>query len=710
MKKKKSSYDSSDQSKQSKDTGFGNGKTSFVEENKSQSFRETLSQLLHLFFYSRDVHAINRALSCVLSLYKADRIYLRIFNRSDNYVIFSHDAKREGARDLNFSWQELNSNPQKESLKWIIRETGKGKEIIVNDVDDLDDKFVLFRDLMNYYGLKSSLIIPVNNPQHVNGYLGIDFIDRIHHWDSIEIENLRIISDIFRNAMEHERMKEEMERSEQKSIQNESVFQIVYEKLPVGIEIYDHNGELKHINPAGVNILGTSEDKLLGVNLFDNPIISDRDKERMRQGKEVEIENSYSFEKIANEGYFESQYKNTVKSLLGKCTPLKDSNGSIYGFLQLVYDNTEDYKRKAELEYNLTKLRMALDNGKALIWEYDVENDQLTFDEMISGDISKWVHNHLNNSEMFTSGGQMAGVHPDDQYRFYHQSVYPIVNGEIDQITVTYRQYMGGKLEWLTSNFRSLKKPGNKKPSKVYCYTTVITEQREMELELIKVKETDKLKTKLMENLSHEIRTPLNAIVGFSSLIANESDKKENEEFVNIIHENNEILLQLVDNMLDLSRMDDTEYECKETDIKKICAELYTYYSTRVPPKVKLLFDYTLPSVVVCSDREKVKQVISHLLDNAVKFTEIGQISLGYSTYEDEIIKITVSDTGIGIAEKDINQLFTAFYQSDTFRKGTGLGLHLSKKIIEDLGGTIGVERKEEGACFWFTLPLHRRC
>lgn len=493
-----------------------------------------------------------------------------------------------------------------------------------------------------------------------------------------------------------------------RSLKDDLLLGMIFDKLPVGIEIYDEKGILTKINPAGQKILGTDENKLLGVNIFENPIISDEIKEKIRNGEEADYENNYDFGKIKDKQYYESTFSSEIKSLIGKTIPLKDSYNNIFGYLTLVYDNTDDYKRQKILEYNLTKLRMAMDTGKALIWEYDVEKDILSYDETLTGDISSWIFNNASNSSIFTSKGQLESIHPEDADRLYTQAVMPILNGDIDQVTITYRQYMAGKLEWMTSNFRSLSTDLGEKPCKVFCYTMIITEQRETELELLKIKEADRLKTLFMENLSHEIRTPLNAIIGFSSIIADSNKSNENEEFMKLISENNEILLGMINNMLDLSKLDmgEIRYEYKEFNIKTVGQELYEQFRNRVLAEVKLFFNYKLPFTLFYSDEKRIKQIVSNLLDNAVKFTREGEIILSFEM-RDNYLEISVSDTGIGLTEEEKNQLTIPFFKVDSFTKGTGLGLHLSQKLAADLGGTIHIEsEKGVGSKFLFSLLL----
>lgn len=235
-----------------------------------------------------------------------------------------------------------------------------------------------------------------------------------------------------------------------------------------------------------------------------------------------------------------------------------------------------------------------------------------------------------------------------------------------------------------------------------------ITEQQQNEIELIKAKEADKLKSTFLANMSHEIRTPLNAIIGFSDIAMEENDPEERQIFSNIIHKNCDLLLQLINDILDFSKIEAGTLEINQqyVDIKDICQEIYTTHSIKIPEQITFLFSNDHPSVKIYTDPGRMMQVISNFLTNAIKFTSQGTIRLSYET-EGNNIKVSVSDTGIGISENDFKSIFQRFVKINEFKQGTGLGLAISKMIIERLGGTIGLNsEKGKGSVFWFTLPL----
>lgn len=237
-----------------------------------------------------------------------------------------------------------------------------------------------------------------------------------------------------------------------------------------------------------------------------------------------------------------------------------------------------------------------------------------------------------------------------------------------------------------------------------------ITEQRQIELELIKAQEADKMKNAFIANMSHEIRTPLNAIVGFSNLITETNSTSEQREYAAIINENSDLLLQLINDVLDFSQIESGALNLyiDNVELKDICQVAYTKEALKMTSDVALLFNpETLPDVRINTDARRIEQVIMNILSNAAKFTSAGHILLSY-TIDDEFVRISITDTGIGIDKDAQLAIFDRFVKLNDFKQGTGMGLTISKIIIEKLGGEIGVNSEpEKGSTFWFTLPLN---
>ncbi|MEG0796846.1 MAG: ATP-binding protein [Odoribacter sp.] len=238
-----------------------------------------------------------------------------------------------------------------------------------------------------------------------------------------------------------------------------------------------------------------------------------------------------------------------------------------------------------------------------------------------------------------------------------------------------------------------------------------MTDKKKAMNELKKAKEkaerSDQFKSKFLANMSHEIRTPLNAIVGFSEIIANTDDPEDKSEYNKIISMNNELLLKLINDILDLSKMDAGYIDIKEAefDMVDLCHELYTAFLPRMRPKVKLICNSPYKSCVVCLDKNRLMQVATNFITNAIKFTPQGSITIGYERI-DMGIRVYVTDTGIGIDKDKVDSVFERFEKLNDFIQGNGLGLSISKSIVEAGHGTIGVDSiLGQGSTFWAKIP-----
>ena len=238
-----------------------------------------------------------------------------------------------------------------------------------------------------------------------------------------------------------------------------------------------------------------------------------------------------------------------------------------------------------------------------------------------------------------------------------------------------------------------------------------ITKDKLMEQELIDAKEraeeSDKLKSAFIANMSHEIRTPLNAIVGFSKIIAETQDPEERKSYYSIVETNNGRLLGLINEILDLSKIESgiMEFDLEPTNLASLCRDILQTLSLRCQPGVKLIFEDSDQDLIINTDKNRLSQVLNNLIGNAIKFTKQGSIRFGYHHIGD-FLEFTVTDTGSGISPDKIRKVFDRFIKGDNFTQGTGLGLPICKSIIEKMGGSISVESVYgEGANFVFTIP-----
>ena len=242
-----------------------------------------------------------------------------------------------------------------------------------------------------------------------------------------------------------------------------------------------------------------------------------------------------------------------------------------------------------------------------------------------------------------------------------------------------------------------------------------ITDMKNAELEIvearIRAEESDRLKSAFLANMSHEIRTPLNAIVGFAKLIGEVETEEEKQQFIDIIDVNSELLLQLINDILDISKIEagTLEFRFRPMNLNDLCRSELEVHKPRVKPGVELVFEERVANVEIVCDQNRLAQVISNLLNNAGKFTEEGEIRFGFDL-KDGCVEFFVQDTGMGIPPEKARNIFDRFVKLNDFAAGTGLGLAISKMIVEKLDGTIGVYSEPgKGTRFHFSIPVVHR-
>lgn len=309
-------------------------------------------------------------------------------------------------------------------------------------------------------------------------------------------------------------------------------------------------------------------------------------------------------------------------------------------------------------------------------------------------------------------------LHPEDRKAVFDALTMQL-NGEHYPYRVSFRLRFGNDTyEWFEAQSTYLGEV-NGKPYRIVGICMSAKAHKDIEEALTEAKnkaeQSDRLKSAFISNMSHEIRTPLNAIVGFSNLLAGGEaapNSEEAKEYAALISKNCDHLLTLVSDILDLSRIESEsiEYNFAEYYLGKILQDIYATKADSIPEGIK--FNLLLPpdDIKITTDTLRLRQVIEHLVSNAVKFTKKGHIDLGYSFSSDgKSVRIFVADTGCGIPDDQTEKIFDRFYKVDNFAQGAGLGLSICRTIIEHLGGTVNVStRLKNGSRFTLRLPVNK--
>ena len=480
---------------------------------------------------------------------------------------------------------------------------------------------------------------------------------------------------------------------------NEMIFRKLYVNLPVGVELYDRDGYLIDLNAKDMEIFGIRSKKdVLGVNIFSNPIMPKDVIKKLKENKSVNFRLNYSFKKV-------DDYYNTSKvgemDIVTKASILYDQRGEPSSYLLINLDNTEKmiaYNRISEFENVFTLVSVYAKVGYAL---YDL----YTFEGYA---IKQWYENmgEKDGTPLSQIIGIYSYIHPTDAG--YIKSFFEEVKqGKAHQFRREVRVKSGDGWKWICANIT--RNPQSVDPNKpeMICINYDITELKDSQLKRERAEELDRLKSAFLANMSHEIRTPLNAIVGFSQLLAETDDPEERHEFVEIIDSNNRMLLQLISDILDLAKIESGTMDLKFADmnVKEVINEIVTSFRIKMPDNVALIAPQDSPECQIYSDRMRLTQVISNFLNNAIKYTSEGCITLAYEIIGDEI-KFSVTDTGDGMSQEIQAHIFDRFYKGNTFKQGTGLGLSICETIVNRLGGRIGVNSElGKGSTFWFTHP-----
>ena len=463
----------------------------------------------------------------------------------------------------------------------------------------------------------------------------------------------------------------------------------------------DNNKQIFAMNQAALDCLGLKKDihEYIGADIFSVFNITLRGNENYLTDIFNSLDKnylSYQLEKGATIVTSENQsllIEGTVSSL----QTMDNYTGCIISFK----DITDEFIKK-ELH------TLAMGDAHVYAWRYNGKKDVFVFEEVFFRETGVYDNGkHTIHSDVFE-----GMIHPED-YGNWNKQIKHILNRKSDKLTIQIRIYINNKYEWWTFNVTYINNPALSTSFTLFglCMSIQTFKETEENLRIAKDKaeESDKLKSIFLSNMSHEIRTPLNAIVGFSNLLTSDDNFSAEEKsiFVTTINEKCEILLTLINDILDLSRIESgLPFNPEVCNLTLIIEETLASEKTILSPYVALKKNLPKEPVFINADSLRLRQLIRNLINNSFKFTHDGFIEVGCSVNQNKNLIFYVEDSGLGISLKEQKKIFERFYKTDNFSQGGGLGLSICKVIVERMGGEISVQSVHgEGSKFTVVLP-----
>lgn len=481
----------------------------------------------------------------------------------------------------------------------------------------------------------------------------------------------------------------------------------IFKHLPIGIELYNMDGVLIDLNDKELEMFHVEKkEDILGINIFENPIFPKEMKERLKKNEDADFTFRYDFSKVGS--YYQNSQKEGKIDLVTKVTTLYDNEHQPINYLLINADKTE-----TTVAYNK-------------IQEFE------EFFELV-GDYAKVGYAHFNvlTGHGYAQKSWYDNIGEEDEtplseifsaYRHFHSDDRALLIQFLDDVrkglTVKLSKEMriyreDGTCTWTYVHLLVRKYAPQDQIIEIISINYDITELKRTEEMLVKARDkaeaSDRLKSAFLANMSHEIRTPLNAIIGFSNLLASTEDAAEKELYNSLIGHNNKLLLNLINDVIDLSKIESGYIELHPdwVNLTELLNESVAEYVHQVPSGVELLTNYPEHAFLAELDKLRIKQIVSNFLSNALKNTTTGHVEVFYEI-DHQFVRIGVKDTGRGIPQNMLEKIFERFEKLDSFVQGAGLGLSICKLIVEKMNGRILVDSQLGiGTTFVIELPCH---
>ena len=486
---------------------------------------------------------------------------------------------------------------------------------------------------------------------------------------------------------------------------SERLLSNIFKYLPIGIELYDMDGVLVDLNDKELEMFHIEKkEDVLGINIFENPIFPKEMKERLKKNEDADFTFRYDFSKVGS--YYQNTQKQGTIDLVTKVTTLYNSEHQPINYLLINADKTETTVAYNKIQEFEEFFELVGDYAKVGYAHFNVLSGHGYAQKSWYRNVGEAYETPL--SDIF---GTYRHFHPDDRallIRFLDDAR----NGLTTQLSKEMRVLReDGTYTWTHVNLLVKKYAPQDRIIEIISINYDITELKRAEEMLVKARDkaeaSDRLKSAFLANMSHEIRTPLNAIVGFSSLLTSTENAAEKELYNSLIGHNNKLLLNLINDVIDLSKIESGYLELRPdwVNLTELLDESVAEYAHQVPSGVELLTNYPAHDSLVELDSLRIKQILSNFLSNALKNTTTGHVEVFYEV-DHQSVRIGVKDTGRGIPQNMLEKIFERFEKLDSFAQGAGLGLSICKLIVEKMNGRVLVDSQLGiGTTFVIELP-----
>ena len=486
---------------------------------------------------------------------------------------------------------------------------------------------------------------------------------------------------------------------------SERLLSNIFKYLPIGIELYDMDGVLVDLNDKELEMFHIEKkEDVLGINIFDNPIFPKEMKERLKKNEDADFTFRYDFSKVGS--YYQNTQKQGTIDLMTKVTTLYNSEHQPINYLLINADKTETTVAYNKIQEFEEFFELVGDYAKVGYAHFNILSGH--------GYAQKsWYRNvgEADETPLSDIFGTYRHFHPDDRallIRFLDDARKGLTTQLSKEMRVLRED---GTYTWTHVNLLVKKYAPQDRIIEIISINYDITELKRTEEMLVKARDkaeaSDRLKSAFLANMSHEIRTPLNAIVGFSSLLTSTENAAEKELYNSLIGHNNKLLLNLINDVIDLSKIESGYLELRPdwVNLTELLDESVAEYVHQVPSGVELLTNYPAHDSLVELDKLRIKQILSNFLSNALKNTTTGHVEVFYEV-DHQSVRIGVKDTGRGIPQNMLEKIFERFEKLDSFAQGAGLGLPICKLIVEKMNGRILVDSQLGiGTTFIIELP-----